>query len=272
MLKMIQSNKLRLKYQRRSCADLNNVACQEPDPPHADFPNGFGGFADVMHVDFKVPGEHMIEGKRFDAEMQIFHLHKDRRRMPAQASLIRATDDGFNYYFEELLKVFEYQYRYDEAKCASTMRRERQLLSDVHRVLGGNMTSDVDYEALSQYSIETEEDELKELAKEIDRSLQIGVWDPHHEMLVPSIHFWRYDGSLTEPPCGEWVTWFVSDKPMTISTRQLEKMKKILFTHVDWGCKKTSVHRGYSVARPVQDTAGRPVWRCRPSDFGPDTG
>jgi len=131
-----------------------------------------------------------------------------------------------------------------------------------------NVTQDhgVDFEFWEQFEIEDQE--LDELEKDIERGLQIGVWDPHHEMLVPSIHFWRYDGSLTEPPCGEWVSWFVCDKPMTISFDQLERMKKILFTHVDWDCKKTSVHNSeHSVARPVQDSAGRPVWKCTSSDF-----
>ena len=48
--KEILPNKLRLRYERRPCGDWNDQACAEPDPPHADFPNGWGGFADVMHV------------------------------------------------------------------------------------------------------------------------------------------------------------------------------------------------------------------------------
>lgn len=40
--KLIEPNKLRLKYQRRPCADVENPQCAEPDPPHADFPNNWG--------------------------------------------------------------------------------------------------------------------------------------------------------------------------------------------------------------------------------------
>lgn len=36
--KLFESNKLRLLYERRPCINLNNPKCQEPDPPHADFP------------------------------------------------------------------------------------------------------------------------------------------------------------------------------------------------------------------------------------------
>lgn len=101
MKKQILPNKLRLLYERRPCADWNNVACQEPDPPYADFPNGWGGFADVLHIDFKIPGEHRIWTETFDAEMQIFHIHPGRRRLPTQAVLIRAKKDGYNAYFQQ---------------------------------------------------------------------------------------------------------------------------------------------------------------------------
>jgi hypothetical protein len=75
----IESNKLRLVYQRRPCADILDTVCSEPDPPTADFPNGWGGYADTLNIDFKVPSEHRMNGEVFDAEMQIYHLHADRR-------------------------------------------------------------------------------------------------------------------------------------------------------------------------------------------------
>jgi hypothetical protein len=69
----------------------------------------------------------------------------------------------------------------------------------------------------------------------------------------------------------EIVSWFVIDTPLTISKRQLEQMKKILFTNVDRiSCKSTAVHHGNSVARPIQESGGRQVWRCTRKDFIPD--
>ena len=77
--KQILSNKLRLVYERRPCQNIMDTVCAEPDPPTADFPNGWGGFADLMHVDFKIPAEHRINGEKFDGEMQIYHLHPGQR-------------------------------------------------------------------------------------------------------------------------------------------------------------------------------------------------
>ena len=244
----------------------------EPDPPNADFPNGWGGFADALHVDFKVPSEHLINGNRYDAEMQVYHLHPGRRRLPTQATVIQAKDDGYNWYFEGALKAFEFVYERDEALCAASQRRDRQLLAQAHENLGGSrmLNETIDYTTWAEFSTILDRPDYQEYAQNMERMLQDGRWDPHHEMLVPSIHFYRYEGSLTEPPCSEFVSWFITDKPMTISTEQLERMKNILFNHRDYSCRRTSVHYKHSVARPIQATAGRPIYLCTPADFGPD--
>ena len=39
---------------------------------------------------------------------------------------------------------------------------------------------------------------------------------------------WRYDGSLTTPPCSEGVKWFVLTKPITLSAEQIAKLRAVL--------------------------------------------
>lgn len=166
--RLIESNKLRFKYDRRPCRDLTLTRCQEPDPPHADFPNGWPGFADVTHVDFKVPSEHTIWGKRYDAEMQIYHIYESNKRVATQAVVIEAVEGGHNYYFQEALNAFQRQYNENRASCDQRRHVQQQFPTTNHHN-------------------ETEGDA---------RSLQtVGVWDPHHVMLIPTIWFWRYDGT-----------------------------------------------------------------------------
>lgn len=265
--KQIHPNKLRLLYQRRPCSDLTNVACQEPDPPAADFPSGWAGFADVIHIDFKVKSEHSIKGETFDAgtfvvsicptrflltirktEMQIFHIHPGRRRLAAQAVLIRAQKDGYNYYFQEALDNFQRDFDDRTGRC------RRRKLED----------GQSEYESWAKFYTFGGAHPRKRF------DFGGGPWDPHHPMLVPTIYFYRYDGSLTEPPCGEFVTWWVADRPMIIGLEQLDQMKQLLFLNVGTDCRKTTVQHGRSVARPIQKTNNRPVWRCKPSNYGPD--
>ena len=293
---------MRFRYIRRPCPDLNNVDCLEPDPPMADFPNGWGNFADALHTDIKVPSEHLLNGIRYDAEVQIFHLHKGRRRMPTISTLIRATEDGFNWYFDEALQAFEFEFHRDALLCAANQRRKRQLVQDFYqhvmvvpnddnddandddtqRFKSDNVmntknknnnatTTTTKYETWADYSIESDAPNFQQQMQDLEeRSLQSGIWNPYHPMVKPSVYFYRYEGSLTEPPCGEWVSWFVTDEPMIISLEQLEHMKHILFNHVNFNCHRTSVHYQHSVARPIQETRNRPITLCTSLDFAPD--
>lgn len=151
------------------------------------------------------------------------------------------------------------------------MRKQRQLESKMHNILGdGSKHNHIDFDTRAEFSTDMDRPNWDEHSEEMDRLLQSSSWDPHHPMLIPTIHFYRYDGSLTEPPCGEFVSWFVADVPMIISFQQLEQLKNILFNNYDGNCRRTSVHYGESVARPVRPMGRRPVWKCTENDFGPD--
>ena len=263
--KRIESNKLRLLYERRHCSNTTLRICQNPDPPHADFPHGWGGFADLLHVDIKIQSEHMLLNERFDAEMQLYHLHPGRRRVAALSVLIKATYDGYNYYFEEAIAAFRIEYNKNIAKCRRRLQKQQKGAVDKIRLLesyGSTIPNFIEW-AKNNTSI-------AHLNGETPKKFTDDVWNPYHEMLIPSIYFYRYDGSLTEPPCSEFVSWWISDKPMIISYDQLDKLKTILFTNVDENCRKTGVQHRESIARPTQRTNDRRVWKCSSTEFGPD--
>lgn len=92
-------------------------------------------------------------------------------------------------------------------------------------------------------------------------------WSPFFPRIINSIYFYAYQGSLTEPPCSEWVSWRVLDEPLEISTAQLMQMKDILFNQLDNKCRRSSVHWNGSSARPTQSLNERPLWHCTAQNY-----
>ena len=65
-----------------------------------------------------------------------------------------------------------------------------------------------------------------------------------------SLHFYRYSGSLTTPPCFESVTWTVFHETLTISEGQMS-----FFRSLSFGSGKSMVNN----FRPVQPLNGRKI-------------
>ena len=188
-----------------------------------DFPNGWGASVDALHADIKIPSEHWIKGKQFIAEYQLYHLHRERDRAPVISVMIDLhPNDEPNLHLQKALDEWQKVFDDDERECEE--RRER-----ANRRLRGRTTNSSTYSSLP-YRRNAQEDTTEGREKK--------VWDPYHRDLMPSIHFYGYSGSLTEPPCTEFCEWRVLDKPMSA---QLLQMKLLLF-HVDKKCRLTSTH------------------------------
>lgn len=65
-------------------------------------------------------------------------------------------------------------------------------------------------------------------------------------LLPKSRDYYRYNGSLTTPPCTEGVRWIVMKQPMTVSKAQLDAFRATL---------------GFANNRPIQPANARPVLR-----------
>jgi carbonic anhydrase len=65
-------------------------------------------------------------------------------------------------------------------------------------------------------------------------------------LLPANRDYYRYNGSLTTPPCTEGVRWMVMKQPMTVSKQQIEQFTTTL---------------GFANNRPVQPVNARPVLR-----------
>ena len=63
--------------------------------------------------------------------------------------------------------------------------------------------------------------QLGKTNKNIDQLLQTGKLNPV-KLMPKKKGYYRYDGSLTTPPCSEGVKWFVLKKPISLSPEQLK--------------------------------------------------
>ncbi|KAM4078397.1 hypothetical protein ACB094_09G034400 [Castanea mollissima] len=76
----------------------------------------------------------------------------------------------------------------------------------------------------------------------------IGVIDPR-KTNTDTFKYYRYNGSLTAPPCDEGVTWIVNAKINTVSRKQVQLLREANFDY-----------RGMDNARPVQALNDRKIF------------
>ncbi|BAT91984.1 hypothetical protein LR48_Vigan05g177500 [Vigna angularis] len=123
----------------------------------------------------------------------------------------------------------------------------------VHRSLAGNIavTGVVSRHGNPDSFISTIGDELQILAENQTREIPIGVVDPDDVTGITGNKYFRYNGSLTVPPCNENVLWTVfTGEGKTVSRAQ----KELIRAAVDGAGDET-----FENARPVQPRNARPV-------------
>jgi Eukaryotic-type carbonic anhydrase len=275
---------------RRNCGDVSGDNCNDNRPPLVDYPkytSQYTDYADLIHYDIKVPAEHQLEGEEFDAEIQMFTLHPADARLASIGQVIRATDNGHNDDLQEILDAFQETYDDHAAACQRRQLRQRHTVNDSNytdtevnttttaterrylRFAGGNIRNLQQQQDANFFVNDNHDDMSAPFVKQMMRPYT--GFNPFSEALFPTIFFYRYDGTLSEPPC-TGISWFVMQEPVIISTGQLEQMKRLLFLHRDEDCQYTSVHNAdQSVARPIfRNTDGEEVEECLDGSFKSD--
>jgi carbonic anhydrase len=254
---------------RRVCGDVTKDECNDDKPPLVDYPrysSSLTSYSDLLHYDIKIPAEHELNGDIFDAEVQMLTLHPADGRIASIGILVRAQDDGYNSDFQPILDAFvkTFDQHADQCQEQQLQQQRRAQEEDMEEMTSSDVTpisNDTAVTALSSAqrrylrawddSDMTSDNHDDSSARNVKQLSLFRGFDPFVDALWPSIFFYRYDGTLTEPPCTA-ITWFVMEKPIIIGTEQLEQMKRVLFTHRDGNCRQTSVHNvDQSVARPV---------------------
>lgn len=208
-------------------------------------------------------------------------MHPGGKGTAVVTTLIDASpDNDKNPAFQKALKAWEELFDYDRYQCLFSRGRRAAEEFDNDAVHDDNnmdakSSSPLSFDAYRQQRRMQEGNSfafepLFNHSDITDPLTSKGRFDPYHERLVPSVWFYGYFGSLTEPPCYPIATWRIIDTPMKISEKQHILMKRLLFEHMDENCVYTSNHYEESVARPIQKNVKRDIHKCTCKDFTSD--
>ena len=283
----ILPGKLRIKYDTRPNGPLIEKPEMEtdsfkntPQPPHSDFAHYWNWHLQSNHVDVKIPSEHTICGERYVGELTIWHLHPDpdHFQRPGQdviviSVLIDIHPQGRpNLHFQKAINKWKEVFEENDQACQNRRRlQEMYPMNDMVDISTNPVMQNI---ADIIDDIENDEEFMEVERQKRRRNDENGKnkgWSPYDDEIINSLYFYAYHGSLTEPPCSDFVAWRVLDKPMYVSRSQLEQMKNILFNHKDSNCQRTTAQFDESVARPTQNLhVDHQLYQCTRENYVSD--
>lgn len=263
---------------------LNDNTCRRPT---IDLPNGYPYRWFLHHVEVHLRSEHTLDGRRFDGEIQQYHLgQEDQKRELATVSiLLDASGYKDNAKLQEYIDGWETAAELEVTNC----RRNRNLrtaqqesttfsyswTTTVYNTTGlaPNALKDEEHAgSIASRSLQEEEEE-----EEVDEDgYPLSSYAPRRKMfpydLWPTIYHYRYRGSITSPPCSEIVSWRVLDEPLVISRRQYKALAQLLNTYINsttCQVERRSSDTGENF-RPLQELnqERQDVVHCTTEDFG----
>jgi carbonic anhydrase len=255
-------------YSLRASFPLSDDTCSRPTLTAS---GRFDDYA-LLWMELHARSEHVIEGKRYDAELQMIHggLGVEEGGIMAVSLLIEATASADNLEFEWMLQQWEQVAEQEALDCS---RRNRQL----RKVSDYELKSEPKEEAPSLEKTQRRELQFRPSPCDTDRfGAGCEPLAPRRRMypynLWPSIWYYGYSGSLTTPPCTNGVQWRVLEQPLQISRRQHKQLTQVLTRSRDSSCEldtKVNPTTGENF-RPLQprNQFFQNVFRCTFDDFG----
>lgn len=268
-------------YLRVHAPPINNGYC---NPPHVDLPNGFANKWPIGWIELHMRSEHTIDGRRFDAEIQMMHLGQDDQRndIAIVSVMLEATAteddekvqwliDAWQDVADKRDKACDRKRRLEEGEevedeedeeitnASQPKRVDRSLHQSTHPAHAGDFKDweevDEELEKLPWddprlvygdfYHKDSDTGEIKRVYTDEQeaeyyqsrRKLQRPEKLPRNKMfpysLFPTIYYYRYQGSITHPPCSDIANWRILDTPREISVKQLRQLGKLMTGYRD---------------------------------------
>ena len=209
--------------------------------PTLVLPEGNNGI-EAAYMEVSVPSLHQLtkdDGtvQKYDAEYTIYYPWANKGRIVAISVLIDAVSGAQdNVMFQRLIDGWS-----EVNSCSHSFRQRDRILQDGVEDRGASLNHATE-----------------------QRKLQCD-FDIFHKSLVPSIYYYSYYGTLSEPPCTSNTNWKVIEKPMIVSVAQLQQMNALLS---QGPCKDDEFADDLKGrVRAVQADAGRAIEQCNTRNY-----
>eukprot|EP00521_Asterionellopsis_glacialis_P014497 CAMPEP_0195309110 /NCGR_PEP_ID=MMETSP0707-20130614/38572_1 /TAXON_ID=33640 /ORGANISM="Asterionellopsis glacialis, Strain CCMP134" /LENGTH=466 /DNA_ID=CAMNT_0040373407 /DNA_START=785 /DNA_END=2185 /DNA_ORIENTATION=- len=280
--------------------------------PTVDLPNGYPFTWIAHHVEVHLRAEHVLDGRRYDGELQMYHLGREdqRRELSVISVMLDASAQEDEPKLQEYIDQWETLAHRIEQNCRDRQEQE-QLKNGTRKVQEhlftsstsntqqqhdfnltsilyknqGHITRALDLDeykysraatevqdttgSLTTSNFETASSSTAALSPSTTASTTgtpptspVGPLAPRRKMfpydIWPTIHFYRYRGSLTSPPCTEFVSWRVLDEPLRISRRQYKALARLLTSYIN---EEDDCHNGSGKGRGAATSSTGETYR-----------
>ena len=242
------------------------------------------GFEDFILVwlELHVRSEHVVDGRRYDAELQFVHMGTgvNNGEMAIVTVLIDSSAKRDHAEFQWMLNQWATEVDLQDSRCTASSSafgerlRKRKLQPNTQSrrssvVYNANATSTTQEAPSRRVQQNCKPDKFGQGCEPLvprKRMYPYSMW--------PSIWYYSYQGSITQPPCSAIVHWRILDEAMLISRRQYKQLASLLTSYKTLECEEGmsfTSPKGENF-RPLQqiNSANQPVSHCQIADFSFD--
>ena len=243
---------------------LSDSSCLRPTI-HLD---GFAEDFILAWLELHSRSEHVIDGRRYDAELQFVHMGANASDVAIVSVLIDSTARADNDDFQWMINQWQEEVTLQTNRCNSLKTKTGTSLL---RKRALNRADPPDTRSLAppirRIAQTCKPDRYGQGCEPLQPRLRMFPYS-----LWPTIWYYAYHGSLTAPPCSNIVRWRILDEPMLISRRQFKQMASLLTSYTTSSCVAnqtlTSPHgENFRPLQPLQTFSTQPVAHCRYGDF-----
>lgn len=272
----------------RAFMPYDNTTCRLPTMNlSGDLPNDWT----FIWLEVHLRSEHVIDGRRFDGEIQLIHLgnNAQKRELAAPTILLDASSPFDEPKLQRFLDQWQALHDATRQRCFGNQGVQENLQSETSNSNSNDSSESSFFSLLDKYTSSiinffggnssgntTESHSSRYLQTSNTTLSQYGQpFGPRRKMfpydLFPTIYYYKYQGSITYPPCSQIVRFRVLDEPLKISRRQLRQLGALQGSYLnEHTCESASVvsplgenYRPLQVLNPVFQNSSH----CKPERY-----